>query len=205
MKNFKYVKSIDNDEIERSIERKIRSIIIEWKDDTLHPRFIKHEDWIGVCCDNGELYEDVNLENLCKAVQNYEESDVVLFSFSQYSDLESGEKVPRCYFFPAHIQAFQEFPQIPISIYPSIYMLFSGAPDWILLNSPDLDYFVLFGDPNFVRQVLSVSVDEAFQTILDKSTPQALFYYSWHTFFENLVHKLRDIYPYAKSGEIIEI
>jgi hypothetical protein len=204
MKVYQYIKSIDNDEISKTIEPKIQRVIIDWKSHTLHPRFIKHENWIGVCCENNELYENMNVDKFLKAIQLYESLDVTVFSFSQYFLAETKEMLPRGYSFPAHMKAFQELWCSGFLLGPSMHIYFAGEPDWILLNDPDLDYFVVFAEPQFIEQILPLSIDDAFSSILIKSDNHP-FYYSWHDFFASLVHQLRDIYPNAKPGDIIEI
>jgi hypothetical protein len=150
---------------------------------------IKQDGWIAVCA-----HEDLrgDLSNILRALQEYNYTDLTAASWNFL--------MPTVMTVQVSLQGMTEFSTQNLDW----YVLFSGEPDWIIVFANPLDFWLVAGKPDFVKTVLGCSPSEAFSSIEQMLIESRFLTETGREHFSLLIHQLREIYPSAETGSLID-
>jgi hypothetical protein len=159
---------------------------------------VKHKDWIVAVAYIGVISSAEARERM---VQTLLDRDNNHFMAAALSDISGTDYAPILEI-PSTVEGILDFMCDYFSWW--WYVFFAGSPDWFILPARTLDFVLVGGEPEFVRQILGCEPEEAAVEIREMSEseyldPAVCRYYAY------LLQQTQVVYPQAEPGTRINL
>jgi hypothetical protein len=155
---------------------------------------VKRKGWIATVAYSGEFYSHDAESRLMRTLSQYGYKEFVAIAWSKV------HRTPPVLILPITVEALEE---LIINTF-CWYVFFAGEPDWFILFAHTLDYLIVAGQPEFVRQVLGRAPEAAAAEIREMSESENLNPVVCR-YYKHLLWQTQVLYPQAQSGEIVNL
>jgi hypothetical protein len=155
---------------------------------------VKQKDWVAVVAYEGRLYFDENEDRIVQTLANFGYTEFIAVTWTNFSP-----PFP-CYVVPATVDGLGD---LTVNTF-HWYVWFAGNPDWFILVPKPMDFIIVAGQPDFVRQILGCELDEASIDIREMSESEYLDSVI-RKYYVHLLEELQIAYPKAEPGTVINL
>ncbi len=152
---------------------------------------VKRDGWIPIC-----IHEDLlNMYEISPTLKKFNYEIITGLAWSR-DDIERLATI-----FDSTKESIGQFVS---KQWCSAYLIFSGSPDWIILVEKTLGFCFLYGEKEFLEELIDSSQNEAFLSIEKMIDESRYLTDTGRRHFRDLLHQLRDIYPTLLPGDMFK-